>query len=55
MAAISSKQCADDMASAEREPIPEVWGQSTQWGPGAEPLVRGLEGGGEAPLMLKEN
>ena len=27
------------MASAEREPITEVWGQSPQRGPGAEPLV----------------
>jgi len=31
----------------EREPITGIWGQSPQWGPGAEPLVRGL--GGEAP------
>jgi len=29
------------MASAEREPITGVWGQSPQRGPGAEPLVRG--------------
>ena len=29
------------MASAEREPITEVWGQSPQRGPGAEQLVRG--------------
>ena len=29
------------MASAEREPIMGVWGQSPQRGPGAEPLVRG--------------
>jgi len=29
------------MASAEREPITGVWGHSPQWGPGAEPLVRG--------------
>ena len=27
------------MASAEREPITGVWGQSPQRGPGAEPLV----------------
>ena len=27
------------MASAEREPITGVWGQSSQRGPGAEPLV----------------
>jgi len=39
------------MASAEGEPITGVWGQSPQWGPGAEPLVR--ESGGEAPLKLK--
>jgi hypothetical protein len=35
------------MASAEREPITGVWGQSPQRGPGAEPLVRGFRG--EAP------
>jgi len=29
------------MASAEHEPITGVWEQSPQWGPGAEPLVRG--------------
>ena len=29
------------MASAEREPITGVWGQSTQRGPEAEPVVRG--------------
>jgi len=29
------------MASAEREPIPGVWGQSLQRGSGAEPLVGG--------------
>jgi len=29
------------MASAEHEPIMGVWGQSPQWGQGAEPLVRG--------------
>jgi len=39
------------MASAEHEPITGVWEQSPQWGPGAEPLVRGS--GGEAPLKLK--
>jgi len=32
------------MASAEREPIAEVWGQSTQWSPEEKPLVRGLRG-----------
>ena len=30
---------AKRMASAEREPITGVWGQSPQRGPGAEPLV----------------
>ena len=39
------------MASAEREPITGVWGQSPQRDPGAEPLVWGQ--GGEALLMLK--
>ena len=39
------------MASAEREAIMGVWGQSPQWGPGAEPLVRGP--GGKAPLKLR--
>ena len=29
------------IASAEREPITEVWGQSPQRGPGAVRLVRG--------------
>jgi len=29
----------------------EVWGRSPQWGPGAEPLIRGS--GGEARLKLK--
>ena len=29
------------MASAKREPITGVWGQSPQRGPGAEPLVGG--------------
>ena len=29
------------MASAERETITRVWGQSPQRGPGAEPLVGG--------------
>ena len=32
------------MASAEREAITGVWGQSPQRGPGAEPLVRGSGG-----------
>jgi len=32
------------MASAEREPIMGVWGQSPQRGPGAEPLVGGSRG-----------
>jgi len=40
------------MASALREPITGVWGQSPQRGPGAEPLVRGP--GGEATLKLKD-
>jgi len=35
----------------EREPITEVWGQSPQRGPGAEPMVRRF--GGEAPQKLK--
>jgi len=35
------------MASAEREPITGVWGQSSKRGPGAEPLVGSQ--GGEAP------
>jgi len=35
------------MASAEHERITGVWGQSPQWGPGAEPLVRGS--GGQSP------
>jgi len=35
------------MASAEHEPVTEVWGQSPQQGPGAEPLVRGS--GGQSP------
>ena len=39
------------MASAEREPITGVWGQSPQRGLGAEPLVWGQRG--EALLMLK--
>ena len=30
---------AERMASAEREPITGVWGQSPQRGPGSEPLV----------------
>ena len=39
------------MASAVHEPITRVWGQSPQWGPGAEPLVG--DQGGKAPLKLK--
>ena len=35
------------MASAEHEPIMEVWGQSPQRGQGAEPLVR--RSGGRSP------
>jgi len=35
------------MASAERERITGVWGQSPQRGPGAEPLLGGQ--GGKAP------
>jgi len=31
------------MASTEHERIMEVWGQSPQRGPGAEPLVRGAK------------
>jgi len=31
------------MASAEHEPITEVWGQSPQRSPEAEPLVRGAK------------
>jgi len=31
------------MASAEHEPIMGVWRQIPQWGPGAEPLVRGAK------------
>ena len=38
---------AERMASAEREPITGVWGQSPQRDPGAEPLVGGQ--GGEGP------
>jgi len=51
VAAISSRQWGDDMASAEREPIRGVWGRSPQRRPGAEPLMRGQ--GGQAPLKLK--
>jgi len=36
------------MASAEHEPITGVWGQSPQWGPGAQPLVR-RSGGAKPP------
>jgi len=39
------------MASAKREPITGVWGQSPQLGRGAEPLVGGQ--GGEALLKLE--
>jgi len=39
------------MASAEHEPIMGVWGQSPQWGPGAEPLVMRSEG--RSSLKLK--
>jgi len=35
------------MASAEHELITRVWGQSSQRGPGAEPLVMGS--GGRSP------
>jgi len=35
------------MASMDFEPIMEAWGQSPQWGRGAEPLVR--EQGGAKP------
>jgi len=52
VAAISSKEWGDDMASTEREPMTGVWGQSPQWGLGVELLVRGH--GGEAPLKLAE-
>jgi len=37
------------MASAEREPIMGVWGQSPQRGPGALPLVMGSGGGAKPP------
>jgi len=40
------------MAIVERKPITGVWGRSTQWGPGAEPLVRGVRAK-PAPLKLK--
>jgi len=53
VAAISSKKWGDDMASVEREPIIGFWGQSPQWGLGAEPLARGS--GGRSPLKLKQN
>ena len=39
------------MASAERQPITGVWGQSPQRGAGAEPLDR--VSGGRSPLKLK--
>jgi len=35
----------------EHKPITGVWGQSTQWGPWAEPLFR--ESAGAKPLKLK--
>ena len=35
------------LGSAEHEPITGVWGQSPQWGPRTEPLVRGS--GGQSP------
>jgi len=40
------------LASAEHEPITGVWGQSPQWGPGAEPLVRGSGGEAESILVI---
>jgi len=46
---------AERMASAEREPITGVWGQSPQRGPGAEPLVgvRGAKPPPEAEKVLR--
>ena len=41
------------MASAKREPIMEVWGQSPQRSPGAGPLVG--ESGGVCPLPEAES
>jgi len=43
---------AERMASAEREPITGVWGQSPQRGPGAEPLM-GCQGGFAPPEAEK--
>ena len=44
------------MASAEREPITGVWGQSPQRGPGAEPLVfRVFSFRGRSPLKKAAN
>jgi len=45
----------DDMASAELEPIPGVWVQSPQLGPGAEPLVRGSVGRSPPEVERKLN
>jgi len=42
------------MASAEHEPIKGVWGQIPQWGPGAEPLVRGRSEGGQERWAYSE-
>jgi len=42
VAAISSEQWADDMASAERKPIPGVWGQSPQRSLGADNVITRL-------------
>ena len=46
MAAISSEQWGDGMASADLEPITGVWGRASA-GSKAEPLVKGS--GDEAP------
>jgi len=40
------------MASAEREPITEVWGQSPERGPGQNPWSRGQGGLAENLLAL---
>ena len=40
------------MASAEHEPIMEVWGQSPQRGQGAEPLVRRSPPEAESILVI---
>jgi len=46
---VSSKHWGGgDMASAEGEPIPRVWGQSPQRGPGAAPPGHG-SGGAKPP------